>query len=112
MLRLGELRAGGKISEDMYQRELAKGEALISYVGMGNISLFDLARTGFRLHSRDRLLLATDGLYRVLDDMKIKEILETESSSLLCANVLINQVLAHAKQQILDNTTFVLIDVL
>lgn len=66
----------GRISEQDYQERLVKGDALISYLGIGNISLMDINSIPFRLQGGDTILLCSDGLYKRLDDTEILEIIK------------------------------------
>lgn len=70
-----ELQAG-RISEQEYQERIAKGDALISYLGIGNLSLMDINPVPFRLQGGDTILLCSDGLYKRLDDTEILEIIK------------------------------------
>ena len=49
-------------------------DALVSFVGMGGIELYDLNETAFRVEAGDRILLTTDGLTKLLTDREIGEI--------------------------------------
>lgn len=72
-----ELQAG-RISEQEYQEHIARGDALISYLGIGNISLIDINSIPFQLQGGDTILLCSDGLYKRLDDTEILEIIKGE----------------------------------
>lgn len=111
-LRLNELKARGEITDIQYKKESKRGEALISYIGLRNITLFDLTQTGFKLQSGDRLLLATDGLFKVLSSVQIKTVMDAHADISVRADSLIKQVLGKSTEQILDNTTFIIIDAL
>ena len=71
-LLLDEKLESGEISLEEYARESAQAEALISFLGMGNVSLIDTGR--MRLNDRDQVLLCSDGLYRSLQDDQIAQI--------------------------------------
>lgn len=72
-----ELKAG-RISESNYQEQLVKGDALISYLGIGNVSLMDINQIPFQLQGGDAILLCSDGLYKRLDDAEILEIIQCD----------------------------------
>lgn len=112
LLRLNELQKRGEISEVLYQKESVRGNALISYIGMGNISLFDLTQKAFQLHSGDKLLLTTDGLFSILTSASMKEIIDSQCNSTIRADTMITALSEQAEKEIQDNTTFITIDVL
>lgn len=70
-LILNKAYHSGEISEAEYRAEAEKGEALISYIGMGGIDMIDMNSQPFALQSGDIIMLTSDGLYRCLsmDDM-------------------------------------------
>lgn len=69
-------RKAGKISEEEYIARIGKGEALISYLGIGKLSLIDINYIPFQLMNGDVILLCSDGLYKRLDDQEIYEIIQ------------------------------------
>ncbi|MCR4717313.1 MAG: protein phosphatase 2C domain-containing protein [Lachnospiraceae bacterium] len=73
-MRLDEALKAGTIDEEVYKREESQAEALISYIGMGNITLMDINSKPFRLQSGDIVLVCSDGLYRTLSDSEIHDI--------------------------------------
>lgn len=111
-LRLTEMRDAGELSEASYAREKCRGEALISYIGMGEVTLFDLTRAKFALRPGDQLLLATDGLFKVLSPEDLREILGIGLETAVKADALLERVSLRADRDIQDNTTFILIDIL
>ena len=74
-LALDEHLAAGAISEEEYQRELARGEALISFLGLGELKIIDINTVPFELQKDDRIILMSDGLYKLASDEEIKRIL-------------------------------------
>lgn len=74
--RLNQMINENEIDENEYQREAAKGEALISFVGMGGIEVMDINNEPFKLMPSDTILLTTDGLYKALSDEEIKQCLQ------------------------------------
>lgn len=112
LLRLNELKERGEISDNLYRKEADRGDALISYIGLGDITLFDLTQSGFELKNGDRLLLATDGLFKVLPQTLMQGIIEAEIDISLRADSLIAELSRQAEVQTQDNTTFIIVDVL
>ncbi len=65
----------GEITLEEYTSEECQAGALISYLGMGNVSLMDINRQAFQLVDGDIILLSSDGLYRSVSENEILEIL-------------------------------------
>lgn len=65
----------GLISQEEFDREKCNGEALISYIGMATLPLIDYNDTPFKLLPEDKLLLMSDGLYKVLTDSEILSVI-------------------------------------
>lgn len=65
----------GQITMKEYERELAYGAGLISYIGMGNLSLIDSNREPFQLADHDIILLCSDGLTNALTEEQILSII-------------------------------------
>lgn len=74
-LSLDILRKRGLISEEDYIREADKGEALISYLGIGNLTLIDGNREPFYMERGDMVLLCSDGLYKSVEEDAVLNIL-------------------------------------
>ena len=62
------------ITEDEYAVEINRGEALISFLGIGNLSLIDYNKLPLQLEKDDKIIIMTDGLYKVLDDDEIARV--------------------------------------
>lgn len=67
--------AGRRISLQKYEEESASGEHLISYLGIGNISIIDHSVEPFKLLKGDRILLCSDGLYRTVNLSMMQQIM-------------------------------------
>ncbi len=72
-LQLAQDVADGKIAEEEAKQHPER-EALISYVGSGNVSLIDASREPIILHGGDIILLCSDGLTKSLSDEEIKAV--------------------------------------
>ena len=66
----------GRITEEEYAKEEGRAEALISYLGMGDVSLMEINKNPFMLENRDIILLSSDGLYRSLSEQEILQIVK------------------------------------
>ncbi|MGN0465769.1 MAG: PP2C family protein-serine/threonine phosphatase [Lachnospiraceae bacterium] len=97
------------ISIEEYEEEIKRGEALISYLGMGNIKLIDINQNPFSLQKGDMVLLCSDGLYKSFSDREIQDILELGSEKFeQLATILTETVLKYGKKP-LDNCSILLV---
>ena len=111
-LRLDEMLERGELTPDLYEKESAQGAALLSYLGRGTITLYDLTQSAFHLQQGDTILLATDGLTKALSDEEISTIITSGDKISQKADTLICQACSRGVAAPQDNTTFVVIDVL
>lgn len=72
---LKEKRNAGEITDEEFVQDLRSGNALINYVGIGNLELIDHNVEPLVLKRNDQLLLCTDGLYKLLKDNDICAVL-------------------------------------
>ncbi len=79
MLRLQSLVDQGQITQEEANANRQR-EALISFLGIGNVSLLDVNMDPFQLQSGDIILLTSDGMTKVLSEEQIKDILDGNSS--------------------------------
>lgn len=107
-LVLDEQLETGVITQPLYERESRQGDALISFLGIGNLKLVD---TGIiSLQRGDQILLCSDGLYKSLSLDQIRQILKAgkgapeETAGILTACAL------DASKGGQDNTSVVLIE--
>lgn len=108
-LKLDTQLKEGKITPEEYAAEEYRAEALISYLGMGNLSLIDVNRQPFLLEDGDIVLLSSDGLYKSLSEEEILGIVkEWEMSMQSAANALTAAALAN-KTKGQDNTSVVVL---
>lgn len=101
-------RLGTATDEEIDLRE-KHGEALMSYIGMGGIELMDINRNPFALCAGDKLLLTSDGLFRLLSDQEIYDIITGEKTAETAADALIAEAEKKAEVKGSDNVSFVLI---
>ncbi|MBQ7146566.1 MAG: protein phosphatase 2C domain-containing protein [Lachnospiraceae bacterium] len=111
---LEEQRRSGLISAQQYEAELAQGESLISFLGIGNLFLIDYSSRLFPLEKGDRIILMTDGLYRLLSDREMQEILLRHAAPKKALRAMENAAAKKAAEShiLRDNTTAVLLCVL
>ncbi|MCD7746708.1 MAG: serine/threonine-protein phosphatase [Lachnospiraceae bacterium] len=74
-LTLDILLSQGRISREDYERSQGKAEALISYLGIGDLRLIDGNKEPICMEKGDKYLLCSDGLYKKLDEATIMDIL-------------------------------------
>lgn len=71
------IASGEAVSPEAMQAE--RPDALISYLGMGGLSLADTGRID--LKSGDTILICSDGLFKTLSDLEIAQILDSFGSN-------------------------------
>ena len=64
----------GEISQEEYRNNVAIGDALVSFLGVGNLPMTDINQEPFKLYKDDIIILASDGLYKYLSENEIKSI--------------------------------------
>lgn len=107
-MRLDKLLQEDMISQEEYLSRLAKGEALISYIGMGNVTLMDINPAPFQLMDKDVVLLCSDGLYKRLSDEEIQAIICQELPDVDKAAQRLTQVVMEKTTRSQDNTSVIL----
>lgn len=80
-LRLQEMVAAGQMSQEEAMGKRQK-EALISFLGIGNVSLMDINTQPFEMQTGDTVLLCSDGITKTLPDEQIKKIITADIVSL------------------------------
>ncbi|MDR1017547.1 MAG: protein phosphatase 2C domain-containing protein [Lachnospiraceae bacterium] len=85
-----------------------KKDALISYLGLGNIKLIDINKDGFPLIDKDVVVLCSDGLTKILSQEDIKNTVKSSITDMEEAGkkLLLEARNGRGKNQ--DNTTVVL----
>lgn len=108
-LQLDTMKLNGEISEEDYETEIQRGEALISYLGMGDMNLMDINIQPFALQKEDKILLCSDGLYKCLSENEISQIVQQEGDDLeRTVAALMNRVETSGARHI-DNTSIVML---
>lgn len=105
---LEEKRHNHEISEEEYLKEAAKGEQLISYLGMGTAELYDGNYSPFIMQVGDRILLCTDGLYRSLEEKEIHSIMQQRGNTDRICKMFENAVLSKRRAN-QDNATWIVL---
>lgn len=106
--QLDALLEQGEITKTQYVNESSRGDALISYIGMGGVEKIDINTAPFILKNDDLIILMTDGLYKAIDNAVLANVAKTAEN----VEILVNQLsqkayeLSHGVQ---DNTTIIII---
>lgn len=80
-LRLQEMVAAGQMSMEEAMGKRQK-EALISFLGIGNVSLMDINTQPFEMQPGDTVMLCSDGITKTLPDEQIRNIIMADIVSL------------------------------
>ena len=106
-LQLNEMLSYGIISKDQYDVEMKKGKRLISYLGVGNISIFDCNEVPFHLQNNDIIILCSDGVTNTIEKEYLKQLI-CKSSSLRGAGMAISREITMRNKENQDNATYIL----
>lgn len=107
-LKLDSELKKGIITEEQYKEKESQAEALISFIGMGNVSLMDINKSPFHLIENDIVLLCSDGLYKRLSDDLIMEIIRYEEPDMERAAKRLTDIVIKKTNKVQDNTSLVL----
>lgn len=105
---LEEKLTAGAIDKAYYDAQISQGEALTSYLGIGNLLLMDRNERPLFLREEDILLICSDGLFKLLEDEKIEEILKESGGKLQQAVEKLMEAAAELGKNDQDNTTVIL----
>lgn len=106
-LELNKMLRQGKMTPQQYAAEEYRAEALTSYIGIGNLSLMDINKQPYPLHDGDIILLASDGLYRSLNEEEILSIINKNRQEMQKAARALTAAVEGRKKQ--DNTSVVIL---
>lgn len=109
-LTLNDMLQHGEISAEDYDIEKRRGDSLISFIGMGGISVMDISKNPFIVQKGDYILITTDGLFKILSADEIKKVILSGKEVEKLADDLISNVSAQSNGE-QDNTTFVLVKI-
>ena len=93
------------------EKDLEMSQALISFIGMGGISVMDVSSNPIELIKGDVILAASDGLYKALSDDEIKRIIKSYDDVEKSADEMLSAA-EKAAPDTRDNTSFILIKTL
>ena len=107
-MTLQEMVENGEISESDAKND-PKREALISFMGLGDMSVYDINSNPVRLDSGDVVLACSDGLYRSLSAHEILQIILKTKSDIPFAAHLLSSAAIEKGNPYQDNTSVILI---
>ena len=81
MLRLQQMVDNGQMTLQEVQAKKQK-EALISFLGIGNVTLMDINEQPFEMQFGDIVLLCSDGITKTLPDDQIRDIIKNDAVSM------------------------------
>ena len=99
------------ITQEEYEAEIVKGEALISFLGVGRINLVDHNNEALMLIPEDMIVIMSDGLYKLVSDEEIQRIIENFSNITEALQALDMKAKKNARnrQAVRDNMTIAII---
>lgn len=103
----------GLLSKEEFNVEIARGEALISFLGIGNLGLIDYSKAPLELEKDDKIIIMSDGLYKLLDDDEIARIIMNFNNLGEAVQALEMKARKNAKhkKELRDNITMALIKI-
>ena len=106
-LTMDRMLKEGSMSMVEYKKKGKQAEALISFLGMGDMALMDIKTV--QLKDQDRILLCSDGLYRALSEDVILEVLNYHKFDMQMAAQALTDEASRRSKRGQDNTSVVLI---
>lgn len=108
-LQLDAMLKAGRITEMEYEMQENQAEALISFLGVGNISLYDINPEPIILQENDLFILCSDGLYKRLSNEQIMDIVMDNHNSMQVIAERLNEVVMQLTCVNQDNTSVILL---
>lgn len=78
---LQEKKNAGLIDEEEYASESSRAEALISFLGIGDLKLIDYNDEAFHLMKDDKIVIMSDGLYKLVPEEEIFRVADNFNNS-------------------------------
>lgn len=108
---LEEQFINNNITQEEYEEGLKEGETLISFLGRKGLPYIDINANAFELQKDDEILLASDGLYKIVSDDSIREILKNFENGIEALQALQQKAKKNGRNQNRDNITMALIKI-
>ena len=109
LLYLEYQRQQDLMTEETYEIEKNRGQALISYIGMDGVAIADGNQRPFLLEENDILLMCSDGLYKALSDQDILKIVKENITSVGQIDYALQEAAGRAAPDSQDNTTIIVL---
>ena len=109
LLYLEYQRQKDLVSEEAYEIEKSRGQALISYIGMDGVAIADGNQRPFLLEENDILLMCSDGLCKALSDQDILRIVKENNTSVGQMNYALQEAADQTEPDSQDNTTIIVL---
>ena len=103
-LRLQEMVAQGKMTQEEAMGKRQK-EALISFLGIGNVSLMDISTEPIPMQYGDIVMQCSDGITKTLPDHQIKSIILDDKNPIEQKAVQLVEAAIHGNTHSQDNTS-------
>ena len=103
-LRLQEMVAQGKMTQEEAMGKRQK-EALISFLGIGNVSLMDISTEPIPMQYGDIVMRCSDGITKTLPDHQIKSIILDDKNPIEQKAVQLVEAAIHGNTHSQDNTS-------
>lgn len=107
-LVLEDMVASGRMTREEAEAQRQK-EALISFLGIGNVNLMDMNTTPITMEYGDTIMLCSDGITKTLPDAQIKRILTADVVKPEQRAEALVEAATHINSHSQDNTTVALI---
>lgn len=107
-LRLQEMVAQGKMTQEEAMGKRQK-EALISFLGIGNVSLMDISTQPIEMQYGDIVMLCSDGITKTLPDHQIKSIILDDKNPIEQKAVQLVEAAVHGNTHSQDNTSVAIV---
>ncbi len=108
-MMLNDMYMKGEITLEQYRGEEHKAEALISFLGIGNVSLMDENEAPIKLMQGDIVLICSDGLYKSLSEQMILAVISDNYFDMQRAADELTDAALRYSQRSQDNTTAVIL---
>lgn len=107
-LKLMQMVENGQMTKEEAEQQRQK-EALISFLGIGNVKLMDVIDKPFEMQPGDMVLLCSDGVTKTLSKDRIKMILKNEAVSMQKKAEILVEAAVRENTHSQDNTSVALL---
>lgn len=101
--------AAGLITQEDYDTDDKRKDALTSYIGMGDVKLMEINQTAFTLQPDDILVLCSDGLFKTLSDQDIMRSVFSDKLQIQRLSQELTELAMQMTRGSQDNTTAIVI---